>query len=52
MGFELASNNTLFTGGTTGIDLAVAKRFVKNGANEVISGRWEAGDAIAKQICA
>ena len=50
MAFELTGKNTLITGGTSGIGLAVAKRFVKNGANVVISGRREEGDAIAQQI--
>ena len=50
MAFELTGKNTLITGGTAGIGLAVAKRFVKNGANVIISGRREEGDAIAQQI--
>ena len=50
MAFELTGKDTLITGGTSGIGLAVAKRFVKNGANVVISGRREEGDAIAKDI--
>lgn len=50
MAFELTDKNALITGGTAGIGLAVAKRFVKNGANVVISGRREEGNAIATGI--
>lgn len=35
----LAGKNTLITGGTSGIGLAVAQRFIREGANVVVSGR-------------
>lgn len=48
--FSLQGKNTLITGGTSGIGLATAKRFISAGANVVISGRRESGDAIAADI--
>jgi NAD(P)-dependent dehydrogenase (short-subunit alcohol dehydrogenase family) len=50
MAFSLKGKRTLVTGGTAGIGLAVAKRFVDNGADVVISGRREAGAEIAARI--
>ncbi len=50
MAFSLEGKRTLITGGTSGIGLAIAKRFAEHGANIVISGRREAGTEIASQL--
>jgi NAD(P)-dependent dehydrogenase (short-subunit alcohol dehydrogenase family) len=50
MAFSLQGKKTLITGGTAGIGLAVAKRFVEHGADVVISGRRENGEDIAAEI--
>jgi len=47
---SLKGKNTLITGGTSGIGLAVAKNFIANGANVIITGRRQEGDAIAAEI--
>jgi len=47
MAFSVENKRTLVTGGTAGIGLAVAERFVKHGAKVVISGRRENGAEIA-----
>jgi NAD(P)-dependent dehydrogenase (short-subunit alcohol dehydrogenase family) len=50
MAFELTGKNALITGGTAGIGLAVAKRFIAHGAQVVISGRRDEGEDIASGI--
>jgi len=50
MAFELTHKKALITGGTAGIGLAVAKRFVEQGAEVVICGRRKEGASIAKTI--
>ena len=50
MAFSLKGKRILITGGTAGIGYAVAKRFVDNGADVVISGRRDAGKDIASDI--
>lgn len=42
--FSLNEKHVLITGGTSGIGLAVAKRFTSAGANVVVTGRREATD--------
>ncbi|MBT8241129.1 MAG: SDR family oxidoreductase [Acidimicrobiales bacterium] len=48
--FGLHGKRVLITGGTAGIGLAVAKRFVAAGASVAISGRRAEGAAIAADI--
>jgi len=50
MAFDLTGKRALITGGTAGIGLAVATRFAAHGAEVVISGRRDEGDAIAGEI--
>lgn len=50
MTFSLKGKNILITGGTAGIGLAVAKRFIASGANIIITGRRHSGDSIASDI--
>ena len=50
MPFSLNKKSALITGGTAGIGLAVAKRFIQHGAQVVISSRREEGESIAKEI--
>lgn len=47
---SLSGKRTLVTGGTSGIGLAVAERFVREGAAVWISGRRDGGDDIARSI--
>ena len=47
--FSLKDNVAVITGGTSGIGLAAAKRFIASGAKVVISGRKD-GTAIADEI--
>ncbi len=48
--FSLAGKTALITGGTSGIGLATAKRFIAHGATIVIAGRRSEGSEIAKRI--
>lgn len=48
--FSLAGKTALITGGTSGIGLATARRFVDHGARVVITGRRSSGTEIAKEI--
>jgi NAD(P)-dependent dehydrogenase (short-subunit alcohol dehydrogenase family) len=50
MAFSLKGKRTLITGGTAGIGFAIAKRFVEDGADVVISGRRDSGADIASEI--
>ncbi|MEH6549149.1 MAG: glucose 1-dehydrogenase [Pseudomonadales bacterium] len=50
MTFSLEGKRTLITGGTSGIGLAIAKRFAEQGANVIISGRRESGTEIAASV--
>ena len=50
MSFDLTGKNALITGGTSGIGLAVAKRFITHGARVIISGRRASGESIADDI--
>jgi NAD(P)-dependent dehydrogenase (short-subunit alcohol dehydrogenase family) len=45
--FSLEGKRALITGGTAGIGLAVARRFVDEGARVAVAGRRESGEAIA-----
>ncbi|MDB9706484.1 SDR family oxidoreductase [Porticoccaceae bacterium] len=47
---SLNNKKALITGGTSGIGLAVAKNFIANGAEVIISGRRSTGEAIAVEI--
>jgi len=48
--FIIEGKTAFITGGTSGIGLAVAKRFVKAGAKVAIAGRRSEGEAIAEKI--
>ena len=48
--FSLAGKTSLITGGTSGIGLLTAKRFIKHGARVLITGRRAGGEDIAREI--
>ena len=48
--FSLQNKTALITGGTSGIGLLTAKRFIAHGVKVVITGRRTSGDEIAQQI--
>lgn len=48
--FSIAGKKTVITGGTAGIGLGVARHFVNEGAQVVITGRRETGESIAAEI--
>ena len=48
--FSLAGKSVLVTGGTSGIGLTTARRFIRHGARVVITGRRTSGHDIAAQI--
>lgn len=48
---ELTGRTALVTGGTSGIGLAVVRRFVAEGAHVVVTGRRQAGlDAVVAEL--
>lgn len=48
--FSLEGKTALITGGTSGMGLATARRFIEQGASVVITGRRSNGAEIAKEI--
>lgn len=48
--FSIGGKNVLITGGTAGIGLGVARHFVEQGANVIISGRRDDGTVVAESI--
>ncbi len=48
--FSLEGKSALITGGTSGIGLATARRFIAAGARVVISGRRDTGREMAEEI--
>jgi NAD(P)-dependent dehydrogenase (short-subunit alcohol dehydrogenase family) len=48
--FSLVGKRALITGGTAGIGLAVARRYVEEGAQVAVSGRREDGEAVAADV--
>lgn len=48
--FSLTEKSALITGGTSGIGLMVARRYLAAGANVIIVGRRETGHALAEEI--
>lgn len=50
MSFNLEAKNVVITGGTSGIGLMLANRYKKAGANVIIVGRRDIGQAIADNL--
>jgi len=48
--YSLSGKLAVVTGGTSGIGLAVARNFVENGAQVIITGRRDSGKSIAETI--